>query len=144
MLDEVGYYTVEGLALMAAQARSLGFSMIYASQDIPAMKRLNEKEAASIIANTNTKIFMRTEEMDQTANLAKVAGGQGMRTQVSGFSQFTGDFASGFRPGEDAQVSSVDNVDILDLKGMGAGEMLVMYKAERIFGVSFYANPRRW
>jgi intracellular multiplication protein IcmO len=53
ILDEVGYYTVEGMALMAAQARSLGFSMVYASQDLNAMKRLNEKEAQSIIANTN-------------------------------------------------------------------------------------------
>ena len=58
VLDDVGYYTVEGLALMSAQARSLGFAMVYASQDIPAMKRHNEKEAASIIANTNTKMFI--------------------------------------------------------------------------------------
>ncbi len=43
VLDEVGYYTVEGLALMAAQARSLGFSMIYASQDIPARRSASTK-----------------------------------------------------------------------------------------------------
>ena len=61
ILDNCGYYIVEGMALMAAQARSAGFSMVYASQDISAMQRNNEKEAASIIANTNTKIFMRTE-----------------------------------------------------------------------------------
>src|SRR5690606_25017035 len=86
ILDEVGYYTVEGMALMAAQARSLGFSMIYASQDIPAMLRLNDKEAKSIIANTNTKIFMRTEEAGETGKLAVDSGGRGMRTQVGSFS----------------------------------------------------------
>jgi intracellular multiplication protein IcmO len=59
VLDEVGYYAVEGLALMAAQARSLGFAMVYGSQDLWALKRLNEKEAASILANTNVTVFMR-------------------------------------------------------------------------------------
>ena len=48
ILDEVGYYTVGGMDLMSAQARSLGFTMIYAGQDINAMKSLNEKVFGSI------------------------------------------------------------------------------------------------
>lgn len=47
---------------MAAQARSLGFSLVFATQDIPAMLRNDDKEAKSMIANTTTKIFMRVEE----------------------------------------------------------------------------------
>ena len=57
-LDEAGHYAVGGMALMAAEARALGFSMAYGTQDIPTMKRIDEKEASSIIANTNTKIFI--------------------------------------------------------------------------------------
>ena len=61
VLDGVGYYAVPGLALMAAQARSMGFWMIYGSQDIPALKRINEREGESIISNTATKVFMRRD-----------------------------------------------------------------------------------
>ncbi|MDQ2994955.1 MAG: phosphoesterase, partial [Pseudomonadota bacterium] len=36
ILDEYGYYAVEGFAVVPAQARSLGFSVIFAGQDLPA------------------------------------------------------------------------------------------------------------
>jgi hypothetical protein len=39
VLDEVGYYWVNGMAIMAAQGRSLGFSLVFATQDTPAMLR---------------------------------------------------------------------------------------------------------
>ena len=61
ILDDVAEYAVEGLALMAAQARSLGFGMVYGGADIPTMRRSSEREVASIVANTNTKVFFRTE-----------------------------------------------------------------------------------
>ena len=74
--DDAGYYMVDGVALMAAQSRSLGFSMVFASQDIPSLKRLNEKEGASIVANTNTKIFMRSsgDEPDAQRFAAEISG----------------------------------------------------------------------
>jgi intracellular multiplication protein IcmO len=73
IFNDCGYYLVDGMALMAAQARSLGLSMIYATQDIPSMKRMSEREAASIIANTNTKIFMRTCETESVEPLVPAA-----------------------------------------------------------------------
>jgi intracellular multiplication protein IcmO len=36
ILDEYGYYAVKGFAVVPAQARSLGFSVIFAGQDLPA------------------------------------------------------------------------------------------------------------
>jgi hypothetical protein len=56
VFDEVGYYCVNGMAIMAAQGRSLGFSLVFATQDIPAILRENDKEAKSIIANTTNKV----------------------------------------------------------------------------------------
>lgn len=70
ILDDVGYYTVDGMALMAAQARTLGFSMCYASHDVNAMKRINEKEAQSIISNTDMKIFMNSGGFDKIPEFA--------------------------------------------------------------------------
>src|SRR3546814_10248433 len=104
ILDEVGYYTVEGMALMAAQARSLGFSMVYASQDIPAMLRLNDKEAKSIVANTNTKIFMRTEEAADTGQRGVESGCKGMRSKVGGFAGESTETGVAYRDTMDAGI----------------------------------------
>ena len=62
VFDEVGYYTAQGMAVMAAQARSLGFSLVFSGQDIPAMKKRVREEANSILANCNIKIFGKLED----------------------------------------------------------------------------------
>jgi len=62
VFDEVGYYTAPGMAVMAAQARSLGFSLIFAAQDLPSMEKRVKQEAQSILANCNLKIFGKLED----------------------------------------------------------------------------------
>jgi len=39
ILDEYGYYAVQGFAVVPAQARSLGFSVVFAGQDLPAFQK---------------------------------------------------------------------------------------------------------
>ena len=141
ILDEVGYYTVEGMALMAAQARSLGFSMVYASQDIPAMKRLNEKEAASIIANTNTKIFMRSEEAETTGKLAVESAGKGIRAQAGRFSGSATNSGMAFKDSLEARLETVDRLNWTDLKAQSEGEMHITFKDYVVRAKGFYANP---
>ncbi|EKE24675.1 MAG: hypothetical protein ACD_6C00062G0001, partial [uncultured bacterium] len=46
ILDEYGYYAVKGFAVVPAQARSLGFSVIFAGQDLPAFQKASKEEAA--------------------------------------------------------------------------------------------------
>ena len=66
VFDEVGYYTAQGMAVMAAQARSLGFSLIFAAQDIPSMEKRVKQEAQSILGNCNLKIFGKLEDPTET------------------------------------------------------------------------------
>ncbi|MCL2468609.1 MAG: type IV secretion system DNA-binding domain-containing protein [Alphaproteobacteria bacterium] len=66
VFDEVGYYTAPGMAVMAAQARSLGFSLIFAAQDLPSMQKRIKQEADSILANCNLKIFGKLEDPGDT------------------------------------------------------------------------------
>ncbi|MFY9288378.1 MAG: TraM recognition domain-containing protein, partial [Alphaproteobacteria bacterium] len=68
VFDEVGYYTAQGMAVMAAQARSLGFSLVFASQDLPAMEKRVKQEAKSIVGNCNIKLFGRLEDPTDTKN----------------------------------------------------------------------------
>lgn len=141
ILDEVGYYTVDGLALMAAQARSLGFSMVYASQDIPAMKRRNEKEAASIIANTNTKIWMRTEESKETGALAIDSADKGTRVRIGGFERRVGDAGVNYGIGDGTNFEEINRISFSDLKGQGPGEMHVLFQNSLVRAKAFYADP---
>jgi intracellular multiplication protein IcmO len=75
VFDEVGYYTAQGMATMAAQARSLGFSLVFAAQDLPAMEKRVKQEARSILGNCNVKIFGKLEDpLDTKEFLDKHAG----------------------------------------------------------------------
>lgn len=142
VLDEVGYYTVTGMAVMAAQARSLGFSMIYASQDINAMRRLDEKEANSIIANTNTKGIMRTEDAD-TGKLASEAGGKGSKIVNEGYRYDNdGEFGGNWRANDNVRtINDKDNIDFLDLKNQDSGYLHIIYKGTVVRARSFYVDP---
>ena len=66
ILDEYDYYAVKGFAVVPAQARSLGFSVIFAGQDLPAFQKASKEEVASIGENTNIKICMKLEEPMET------------------------------------------------------------------------------
>jgi len=141
VLDEVGYYTVDGMAVMAAQARSLGFSLVFASQDIPAMKRRNEKEADSIIANTNVKIIMRLEDPGATAKLAIDRGDKALRARVSGFNRNMGLGSASYVDNTNANLEEASRISLRDLAAQREGEMHVLFQDRVIRARSFYANP---
>lgn len=85
IFDEVGYYTAQGMAVMAAQARSLGFSLVFAGQDLPALEKRVKEEARSITANCNIKLFGKLEDPTQTKEFFEKTVGQAIVTEVSGF-----------------------------------------------------------
>lgn len=75
VFDEVGYYTAPGMAVMAAQARSLGFSLVFAAQDLPSMEKRVKQEAQSILANCNLKIFGKLEDPLETKDFLEKHSG---------------------------------------------------------------------
>ena len=78
IFDEVGYYTASGMAVMAAQARSLGFSLVFSAQDLPALEKRIKEEARSITANCNIKIFGKLEDPTQTKDFFDKTVGQAL------------------------------------------------------------------
>ncbi len=143
ILDECGYYTVNGMAVIAAQARSLGFSMVYAAQDIKAMTRYEEKEAQSVIANTNTKIIMRTEDSD-TTDIAVKGGGKASRVRARSYQlqeNSGGIFSSGtWTPDLQKAIEFEDRIDGLDLKNQSEGEFTVLFKSLIVRGQGLYTD----
>jgi intracellular multiplication protein IcmO len=140
VLDEVGYYMVDGMDLMAAQARSLGFAMVFAGQDINAMKRLNEKVFGSVQGNTNTKIIMRTEDPD-TAKLAIDAAGKAYRAQLGSFQGQAGEIAKTYSDNMEARLEAMDRINPRDLKDQDEGEMHILHKDWLVRAKGFYAAP---
>lgn len=60
-MDEVGQYISDGMGLMAQQARSLNIGLVFSTQDYDSLHASNARETEAIMANTNTKIFMKAE-----------------------------------------------------------------------------------
>lgn len=141
VLDEAGYYIGDGVALMTAQARSLGFSLVIASQDMPSLKRRNEKEAGSIVANTATKLFMKTEEPEDTARLAIAVAGKSKVSRLDRYSGTAGEVATTYRDTMDARIDETDRIHGSDLRAQISGEMHVAYQDKMIRAKAFYSAP---
>ncbi len=89
VFDEVGYYTAQGMAVMAAQARSLGFSLVFAAQDLPSMEKRIKQEARSITGNCNIKIFGRVEDPLDTKDFLEKHGGTFWALETTGMTART-------------------------------------------------------
>ncbi len=103
IFDEVGYYASQGMAVMAAQARSLGFALVFAGQDMAALEKRIKEEARSIAANCNIKLFGKLEDPTSTKDFFEKTVGQAMVTEVSGFER-NKNGASGYSATQNASV----------------------------------------
>ena len=142
ILDEYGYYAVKGAAVMPAQARSLGFCMIFAGQDYPAFEKASKEEAASTVANCNIKIFMKLEDPKDTYDLFHKLVGEAYVTHVGGYNQNSGGLLGGYNDAQNASVEKRSRGDLLDLKEQREGEGHIIFKSAVIRSRMFYAAPK--
>lgn len=143
ILDEYGYYVVKGAAVMPAQARSLGFSMVFAGQDYPAFKKNNnQEEAVSTIGNCNIKIFMKLEDPTDTFDLFKQSVGEALVSKTGGFAFETG-VIGGYMDEKRASIERRSRGDLLDLKDQGPGEAHIIFKSTLVRAQMFYVNPAK-
>ncbi len=141
VLDEYGYYAVKGAAVMPAQARSLGFSMIFAGQDLPAFEKASKEEAASTVANCNIKIFMKLEDPQSTFELFEKSVGEAYVSQSTSYELKNGGLMSGYAAGQGANVTREKRGNLLDLKDQREGEAHIIFKSAVIRAKMFYASP---
>lgn len=142
ILDEYGYYAVKGAVVMPAQARSLGFCMIFAGQDYPAFEKASKEEAASTVANCNIKIFMKLEDPKDTYDLFHKLVGEAFVTHVGGYNLNTGGLMGGYNDAQNASVEKRSRGDLLDLKEQREGEAHIIFKSAVIRARMFYAAPK--
>ncbi len=141
ILDEYGYYAIEGFAVVPAQARSLGFSAIFAGQDLPAFQKASKEEAASIGANTNIKICMKLEDPTETWDFFSKTAGESYVTKVDAFQTNAGSLMNNYMDTRSSSAEKRQRVDLLDLKEQREGEAHIFFKSRIVRAQMFYAGP---
>ncbi|KTD24576.1 MULTISPECIES: TraM recognition domain-containing protein [Legionella] len=141
ILDEYGYYAVQGFAVVPAQARSLGFSAIFAGQDLPAFQKASKEEAASIGANTNIKICMKLEDPTETWDFFTKTAGEAYVTKVDSFQTKDTSIANSYMDTKSSSFEKRSRIDLLDLKDQTEGEAHIFFKSKIVRARMFYANP---
>ena len=140
-MDEYGYYAVKGFAVVPAQARSLGFSVVFAGQDLPAFQKASKEEAASIGANCNIKICMKLEDPTETWDFFMKSAGESYVTHVDSFQVDSGNVMGTYADAKGAKLEKRNRVDLLDLKEQQPGEAHFLFKSKIVRGRFFYAAP---
>lgn len=141
ILDEYGYYAVKGFAVVPAQARSLGFSVIFAGQDLPAFQKASKEEAMSIGANTNIKICMKLEDPLETWEFFHKTAGESYVTKVDSFQTNAGSLLNNYQDTRSASSEKRQRIDLLDLKEQREGEAHIFFKSKIVRARMFYASP---
>ncbi len=142
IMDEYGYYAVKGFAVVPAQARSLGFSAIFAGQDLPAFQKVSKEEAASIGANTNIKICMKLEDPAETWEFFNKVASEAYVTNVREFSSNPDSLTQTYSDTRSASVEKRARIDILDLKDQLSGDAHIFFRSRIVRARMFFANPK--
>ncbi|MCZ7871128.1 IcmO-like type IV secretion system protein [Pseudomonas aeruginosa] len=139
IFDELGYYIPDDAALMWAQARSLGFALIAAGQDLQAFYRTSKEETLAIVSNSNIKIFGKLEDPTDTFDLAVKLAGEAYVSVVDGY-EMADDGAGSYRGNTGARIERVSRVELQDFKEQVEGEIHFMVKSDIIRARMFYAD----
>jgi len=141
VFDEVGYYTASGMAVMAAQARSLGFCLVFSGQDLPAMKKRVREEANSITANCNIKLFGKLEDPTETKEFFEKTVGSSYVTEVSGYQMAGGSSLGSYIDTQQASVQVRARASYDGLRAFTEGQAIVTFGEGVMECQIFYSNP---
>lgn len=141
VFDEVGYYTTQGMAVMAAQARSLGFCLVFAGQDLPAMEKRVKEEARSIVANCNLKIFGKLEDPTQTKEFFEKTVGEATVIESSTRKQVKQMFGmKKFDDTENYNITTRAKASYDQLKSFKEGQSIISFGDRVVQAKMFYSN----
>lgn len=142
ILDEYGYYSVKGFAVVAAQARSLGVSCVFAGQDYPSFKKGSEEEAASTVANTNIKFVLKLEDAKETFELMLARGGEAQVSLTYGHDRARNDqLGTEFVDKGETRIEKHNRLNVRDLVNQKPGQAHVMFGDKISRCQLFYVRP---
>lgn len=124
IFDEYGYYAVLGFSSMPAQARSLGFMVVFAAQDFASLKKSSPEEADQTWENTNLRGIGRITSgaAAETYKRMEELGGTVQVAEISGFERQVTMMGSKLRTNEQIRIERKPRVNSDDLHSQADGE----------------------
>lgn len=122
--DEYGYYAVVGFAVAPAQARSLGFSIIFAAQDFSSLKKSSAEEADATWENTNVRAVGRITSGQKSETWERIQGasGEADEARLTGYERKMGAINEHFRQQDNVSIDRRARLDYDDLAMQEKGE----------------------
>lgn len=137
-LDELGYYFSDGIAVMFAQARSLGFSMIAAAQDIEKLTEGSRSaEAGAMLANQVVKVFMRIDDANKTNEMIQKYLG---KANVALRKTYEHESGFGFRKMLEVNIEEIPRATLENLQKLKAGRAVLNAMGDTFKIQSFYVG----
>lgn len=128
ILDEYGYYSVIGFAVAPAQARSLGFAVVFAAQDFSSLKKSSAEEADATWENTNVRAVGRLTSGEESETWRRVQGASGQSSQamVNGYERKEGTVNEKFTAQDNINIERASRLDYDDLAAQENGEFTLL------------------
>ena len=140
VLDEVGYYMVAGIDVMMAQARSLGFMIILAGQDMAAMQKVNKELAEITSANASIFAAGKTVDAARTLEVIQKLFGRTKVSVLSGYEREQGAVGMKMIPRKDVSFEDVERVALRELQNLQPGEFYYLFDGELVRSNTFYVG----
>ena len=142
ILDEAGYYMVKGIDTMMAQARSLGFMIVIAGQDMASMQSVSPQIAETVAANARLTIAGATEDAHRTWEFLQRKFAQHKVAVVSGKISKSGFLNTKWVDRPDRQFISQDRVPIGELQKLREGEFYFLMESKLVKARGFYLGEQ--
>lgn len=136
--DEVGYYMVDGLDVMMAQGRSLGFCIIPAGQDMAAMGKISPQIAESVSANARLLVIGATEDAAKTFDFINKKIARKQVAVSTGFTSRPGLVSNRYVDRMDVSFQEVEQVKINELQSLQEGEFYYLFEGILAKSRTFY------
>lgn len=122
-LDELAYYFTEGLAVIFAQARSLGMSMLACSQDLEMLTKGDRAaETGAMLGNAVNKLFLKIDDSNKTWELANKTIG---KQHVATYDTYERGVGSSYKRRDELRVQEVDMVTYKEMNALKAGQGVI-------------------
>ncbi|WP_241136769.1 hypothetical protein [Achromobacter insuavis] len=138
--DEISYWYAQGNAVMFAQARSLGFMMLAAAQDLQGLDRGEAKEeVGSLIANTKVKYTLALEDPDKTFSMVQKTAGEGYFSVLAGFDESNPTVGTqSFKAQRVANVQKRARLELKDVQNLQPGEGFISFKGSLVPSAAYW------
>lgn len=144
VLDEVGYYMVDGIDVMMAQARSLSFMVILAGQDMAAMQAVSKEISEITMANASVFAAGKCVDGGRTLEAIQKVFGKVKVAVWSGFEVMPGMMGSS-RVVNRKEISfeEVDRVSLRELQALQPGEFYYLFDGALAKSFSFFIGTEK-